>query len=210
MKEKRSAKILRLSSLVISVIMHPLFLPVYGLLLIFNAPTFMVHLPAEIKRVIFLLTAVNMTIVPVALLPLLKQRNVISSYSMNLRKERIIPLAIGTMMYVVTTIIFYSYQIPVIIKSFMLSASLASFLILVITFNWKISVHAAGAGGLLATVMVLSIRMYADLIVIWLPLIILSGILMSARLYLGSHNPAQVYTGFFTGFVSFFLVMLFF
>ena len=210
MEEKRSAKILRLLSIVISVIMQPAFLPVYGLLLIFNAPTFMVHLPADIKRVILLLTAVNMTVVPIALLPLLKQRNVITSYSMELRNERIIPLAIGTMMYVVTTIIFFSYQIPMIIKSFMLSASIASFLILVITFKWKISVHAAGAGGLLATVMILSIRMYADLIAVWLALLILSGIMMSARLYLRSHNPAQVYTGFLTGFVSFFLVMFFF
>ncbi len=210
MEEKRSTRILRLLSMVISIVMHPVFLPVYGLLLIFNAPTFMVHLPAGIKRVIFLLTAVNMTIVPVALLPLLKMRNVITSYSMELRKERIIPLALGTMMYVVTTVIFYSYQIPVIIKSFMLSASLTSFLILIITFNWKISVHAAGAGGLLATVMVLSIRMYADLIIFWLPLIVLTGILMSARLYLRSHNPAQVYTGFLIGFVSFSLVMFFF
>jgi len=208
MAEKSGAKLIRVSSMILSVIFHPVFLPVYGLLIIFNAPTFLYYIPYDIKRIIFLLAMVNMTIVPLALMPFLKQRNLISSYSVETRIERVIPLGVGSMMYMITTFIFFSYQIPVLIKSFMLGASIGSFLLLVITFRWKISIHAAGMGGLLGSAMTMSVRTGANLAAFWVPLIIIAGLVMSARLTLGSHTPAQAYTGFLTGFFSFFLTMI--
>jgi len=208
MAEKSVAKLVRVSAVILSVIFHPAFLPVYGLLIIFSAPTFLYYIPYDIKRIIFLLATVNMTIVPLALMPFLKYRNLISSYSVDTRTERVVPLGIGSMMYMITTFIFCSYQIPGLIKSFMLGASIGSFLLLVITFRWKISIHAAGAGGLLGSVMTMSIRTNANLVVFWIPLIIVAGLVMSARLILGSHTPAQVYAGFLIGFFSFFLTMI--
>jgi len=196
-----------LLSRLLSILFHPIFLPVYGLLIIFNAPTFMVHLPYNIKRVIFLLATVNMTVVPLAMMPLLRYRNLITSYSMESARERVFPLSLGVLLYTVTTVIFYSYQIPVLIKSFMLAASITSLLLLIITFWWKISIHSAGIGGLLATVMALSIRMGADLAVLWIVMILLSGIVMTSRLYLKVHTPPQVYWGFLAGFTTFIITM---
>jgi len=207
MEEQKEKMTLNLLSQVISVVFHPVFLPVYGLLIIFNAPTFMVYLPYDIKRVIFLLATVNMTVVPLALIPLLRYRNLITSYSMESASERIIPLSLGVLLYTVTTVIFYSYQIPVLIKSFMLAASVTSLILLVITFWWKISIHSAGLGALLATVMSLSIRMEARLATLLIVMILLSGLVMTSRLYLRAHNPSQVYGGFVTGFAAFIIIM---
>lgn len=207
MEEKKGRALPGFLAQLLSVLFHPVFMPVYGLLLIFNAPTFMVHLPYNIKRVIFLLATVNMTVVPLAMMPLLRYRNLITSYNMENARERVIPMTLGVMMYTVTTIIFYSYQIPLLIKSFMLAASVTSFILLVITFRWKISIHSAGMGGLLATVMALSLRMGAGLTEIWLVLVFLSGLVMMSRLYLRGHNPMQVYTGFATGFITFIVIM---
>lgn len=208
MTERGKQKNIDLLSTVLSLIFHPVFIPVYGLLIIFYSPTFMVHLPAQLKRIMFLLAAINMTVIPLAMMPLLKYRNIISSYHMDARSERIFPLALASMMYIVTTIIFYSYQIPLIIKSFMLAAAITSVMILLTTFFWKISVHAAGMGALLATAVVLSLRMRTDLSVVLIPLLLISGMVISARLYLSSHRPAQVYTGFLLAFVTVFLVMM--
>lgn len=207
MEPKIAERVFTTVSNIFSIVLHPVFLPIYGLLIIFNAPTFLVHLPASLKRIIFLLATINMAIVPIALLPFLKYRNLIQTYHIDKRQERILPLAIGTMMYIVTTVIFFSYEIPQIIKSFVLSASLCSVIILGITFYWKVSIHSAGMGALLASVTVLSTRMMADLSIIWIVLLILSGLLLSARLYLKSHNPLQIYIGFLTGFLSVFIVM---
>ena len=183
-------------------------MPVYSLMVIFLSPTFMVHLPSEVKRVIFLLASVNMTVVPLSIMPLLKYRKLINSYHMDTRAERLIPLSLGTMMYIVTTIIFYSYQIPLLIKSFLLAASITSALVLFTTFVWKISVHSAGMGALLATAVILSVRMHTGLLSVWLPLLLLTGLVMASRLYLGSHRPAQVYAGFLLGFLTIFSVMM--
>ncbi len=208
MTERVKQKNNRLLSTLLSLIFHPVFIPVYGLLIIFYSPTFMVHLPAQLKRIMFFLAAINMTVIPLAMMPLLKFRNIISSYHMDVRSERILPLALGSTMYIVTTIIFFSYQIPQIIKSFMLAAAIMSVLVLLITFFWKISVHAAGMGALLATAVVLSLRMRTELYIILIPLLLISGLVMSARLYLSSHRPVQVYTGFILAFVTVFFVMM--
>jgi len=197
-------------SRIVSIIFHPAFLPAYGLLIIFMSPTMMMYLPYQMKRIIFLLASVNMIIIPLAVLPLLRFRNMISSYSVESRKERALPLGIGSLMYIITTFVLYSYQIPIIIKSFVLAASITLFTLLLITFRWKISLHSAGMGGLLATVIILSIRMNAGLMVIWLPGIFISSLVMSSRLYMNSHNPSQVYSGFAVGFITFFLVMMLF
>lgn len=210
METKSANKTLEVISNIISVIFHPVFLPVYGFLIIFNAPTFMVHLPTGLKRVIISLATINMTVVPLALMPFLKYRNVIKSYKMDSRQERIIPLSIGAMMYIVTCVIFYSYEIPQLVKSFTLAASLTSVLILLITFRWKISAHAAGMGALLATVIVLSIKMMANLSVLWIPVLLFSGLVLSARMILKSHNPSQIYAGYIVGFIPVFTVMMIF
>lgn len=210
MEENKRENASTIAANVLSVIAHPVFLPVYGLLIIFNAPTIMVHLPVGLKRIIFILATINMTVVPLAFLPLLKYRNVIQSYHMELRKERIVPLAMGTMMYIVTTVIFFSYEIPQLIKSFMLASSIVSLLILLITFRWLISVHGAGIGALLSSVCVLSIKMMADLSPLVMGLLVFAGLLLSVRLYLNAHKPVQVYSGFILGFSVVFIVMMIF
>lgn len=214
MKGSAADKPLNIVSQILSVIFYPGFLPVYGLLLIFYAPTlFAWELAARyagMKNIILLLVFVNMTVVPVAMMPLLRYRNIISSYTMNTRTDRVIPLAIGVLMYLVTTIIFYSFGIPELIRSFILATTIVALLIMLITTRWKISVHSAGMGSLLAVVMALSVRMRADLSAIWIPIVLLSGMVMAARLYLSSHKPAQIYSGFALGFIVIWLVMVIF
>lgn len=206
--EKREP--LRLISEVVSILFHPVFMPLYGLLIIFLAPTIFIYIPGNVKRVIFMLVMINMTVVPLAMLPLFRYRNIISSFSLTDAGERVMPLALGLLMYILTTIIFFSYQIPALIKSFILAASVALFILLMVTLMWKISIHSAGMGGLLATVMALSLRMGAPLTGYMVALILFSGVVMAARLYLGAHKPGQVYLGFLAGFLPFMVIMLLF
>ncbi len=212
MTELREIKSLQIVSQILSVIFFPGFLPIYGLIVIFNAPTVFSYELAvrygNLKGVILLLAFINMTVVPVALMPLLRYRNIISSYSMNERSDRIIPMALGCLMYLITTIMYYSFHIPEIIRSFILATTILAILILVITLKWKISIHSAGLGSLLATVMALSVRMYANLSSIWIPLIFIAGLVMASRLYLNSHKPAQIYAGFALGFITIWLTLV--
>ena len=77
-----------------------------------------------------------------------------------------------------------------------------------INFWWKISIHAVGAGALTATVIALSFRMHTPLTFYLLAVILASGVILSARLKLNSHNPSQVWIGFLTGFMGIILFIL--
>jgi len=79
-----------------------------------------------------------------------------------------------------------------------------------INFWWKISIHAVGAGALTATVVVLSMKMYTPLTSYLISVIIVGGLILSSRLKLNSHNPAQVWLGFLIGLlvISLFILLI--
>lgn len=183
----------------VSVVFHPLFIPLYCLAIIFSAPTLFAYLPFNVMKLMFIILLTNNVLVPLALLPFFMNRGFIRSYTLDERKERIIPLVVASVLYSITAYIVFRFQIPLFLKSFVFSASMLAVVITVITFFWKISVHGAGAGALTAVVFMLSLRMSAPLTLFIIGAIITSGLILASRLKLNSHNPAQVWGGFFTG-----------
>jgi hypothetical protein len=186
----------------ISVVFHPLFMPLYGMLIIFSAPTLFGYLPFNVKRILFLVVLIDNVLLPLSLIPYLKYRNHISSWSMDSRKERMLPLFIATILYAASSYIIIRYPVPLFIKSFILGIFLISLTLTAINLWWKISIHSAAAGAINAMVLVLSFKMYSPLL--WPLMIVItgSGLIMSARLKLNSHSPAEVWSGFFLGFIS--------
>ena len=193
---------------IVSVVFHPLFMPVYGLAILMSAPTFLRYLPAEAKRIIFMVVVINNVFIPLSLLPFLRYRNIISSYHIGDRKERIIPLLTASILYCTTSFIVFRFQVPFFLKSFIFATSVVAIVLSMINFWWKISIHATGAGALTATVIALAFRMHTPLTFYLLAAVIVSGVILSARLKLNSHNPAEVWTGYFTGFMGIILFIL--
>ena len=76
---------------IITIVFHPLLMPLYGLLILFSAPTFLGYLPLPVKRILFIIVLVNNVLIPLTLLPFFRYRNVITSYRIEERSERIIP-----------------------------------------------------------------------------------------------------------------------
>jgi hypothetical protein len=186
---------------IISVTFHPLLMPIYGLLVIFFAPTLFWYLPLRVKEILFFIFLINNVLIPVSLLPFLKYRNLISSWVIEDRSERVVPLLIVSLLYSVTSFIMFRLQIPVFVKAYTYSLALLAIVLLIINLSWKISLHSAGAGAITAVVFVLSIKMGVPLPLQTALAIILSGIVMSARLLMNSNEPKQVYGGFITGFI---------
>lgn len=195
---------------IISVIFHPLFMPVYGMIIIFSAPTLYGYLPFEVKKLLFLIVLINNVILPLSLLPFLKYRNIISSWTVENRRERIIPLLITTLLYASTSFIVMKFPIPVFLKSLIFAAFFISLAVTVINFWWKISIHSAGAGALSALVLILSLKMYSSLVWYLIMVIIAGGLILSSRLKLNSHSPQEVWLGFLTGSMGLGFFMWFF
>lgn len=194
---------------IVSIVFHPLLMPLYGLAILLSAPTFLKYLPVEAKRVLFTVILIDNVFIPLALIPFLRYRNLISSYHIDDRKERIIPLLITSILYCTTSFIVFRYQIPFFLKSFIFATSVVSIVVSMINFWWKISIHAVGAGALTAMVFSLSLKMHTPLTWYLMLVILASGLILSARLRLKAHNPSQVWVGFLTGFLGISLFILF-
>jgi hypothetical protein len=210
MDNNRSADFSDKLARIISVIFHPFLIPVYGLVIIFMAPTLFNYLPFNVKKMVILIVLVNNVLLPLSLIPFFVHHNLIKSWFIFDRKDRIIPLIISSILYVVTTYIIFRFRVPYFLKSFFLAVAFLSLATTLINFWWKISIHSIGAGVILALVLILSIKMYSPLLWYIIPAIVAGGLILSSRLQLDLHNPGQVWSGFLTGFLGFsFIVMLF-
>jgi len=184
---------------IISGVFHPLLMPFYGLLIIFNAPALYGYLPLQVKRIMFFIILVENILIPVMLITYLKFRNIITTWTMDSRKERIMPLIMTSFFYVFTVYLTYRFHIPFFIKSFIICLAVLAVALTIISFWYKISIHATAAGALTALVLVLSLRMQAPLAWLMIIVILASGLVMSSRLWLGSHTAGQVWSGFLLG-----------
>ena len=192
----------RLISQFISVIFHPLLLPSYALLIIFNSGTFYSFIPFHTQRVFYVLIALTTFVIPISVMPFLLNLKLVSSFMLQERKDRIIPLIITSISYFFTLYLLsrLPFHVPEFIRIFLFSSAVLISLTLIISLKWKISAHTIGIGGLLSSIIVFSIVYYANLIYIISIIAFIAGLVGYARLFLQEHKPNQIYAGFILGF----------
>lgn len=78
---------------------------------------------------------------------------------------------------------------------------------MIVTLRWKISMYMTAIGALCGFVFILGIKYLGDVINLLPLLILVSGLVASARLYLKRHTPAQVYAGYIYGAVAVVAIM---
>ncbi len=200
----------KLTALLVSVLFHPLFMPLYGLFVIFNAPTLFWYIPVRAKLVLLLIFVVNNLLLPLLLMGLLRLRGVVSSWTMENREERTLPLLGVVILYIVTSVILSRLAIPVFFRAYGYSLTALSVVLLAINTKWKVSLHAAGAGALVSTVLILSVRMAVPLPFYLATAVMISGIVLSSRLRLNAHNQGETYGGFIAGLLTIPLIMVLF
>lgn len=202
MEIKSSSGIGEVPAKIISVIFHPLLFPLYGLLIIFMAPTLFWYIPFKVKRILLLVVMTNNILIPVSLLPFFRYRNIISSWIIKTKEERIIPLLTVSFFYSITSVIIFRLQIPVFVKGYIFSVSFIAVISTVINFWSKISLHSISAGALNGIVIILSLKTQVPLTWLLIPCILGGGLVLSSRLKLHPDNSIQVYLGFLTGFAG--------
>ena len=184
----------------ISVVCHPMFMPVYGLLILFNSGTFISFIPYQAKKYIVLIVLICTVLLPLSFIPFYLFRKIIDDIHMRTNRERIIPLLVNSLFFYLGYLFLSKLQLPPLIKSYMLACAATVFLGLLVSIWWKISLHMLGIGGLIGAVILFSYRLGIDLKTIWMVLILLAGLTGYARLRMDTHNALQVYTGFLLGF----------
>ncbi|WP_290535597.1 hypothetical protein [Alistipes sp.] len=192
----------------ISWVLHPFLLPVYMIALLLTATTF-AFFPANVKFYLLWVILLYAVLIPVLALGVLRSLGRISSYRVDDRRERLLPLLVGAICYLLCAITLAKIPSVVFLRKFMVAAACCEVLCLVVSLRWKISLHLTGMGAVVALLVVMNIAGVGHMLIPLSVAILGAGALASARLYLGCHNGMQVLAGFGGGFLVATLAMLF-
>lgn len=192
----------------LSWIFVPLIVPVYGIIFIFKLSV-LDAVPAGMQTAVcFVIAGINF-MAPMLMILLLKLLGLVQDVGLNGQKERFLPYIITALCYGGSAWFVASRGAPVWVAMFFAAGALAALINMGINFKWKISAHAAGMAGLVA----LLIRLQRDVAVepelfVWLLITVgMTGLLGSARVWLGRHTVWQVLAGYAVGFCSVFFLM---
>ncbi len=196
---------------VISWLLVPLLMPVYGIILIFNLSILSLS-PATTKLVFTLIVFGINFIFPLLMVLLLKKMKLIDDIGLNGRKERLIPYIISIVCLGGTAWLLWNKGVPMWVAMFYAGGALAALINMIVNFKWKISAHAAGIAGIVAMLIQITKDGFPmPGMTLWIAgAILLAGLLGSARVWLGRHSLMQVLAGNTVGFICVWGLSLFF
>ncbi len=187
----------------ISVVLHPLVQTTLLAAVIFwYIPVLMKPFNIEtIPNLLFLLGTLTF-IVPILSVAALQLIGAISSIRMDDRRERLMPFFFIGCYYALTVYLFSQRVVLSDVMILILAiVTLLIFLVFVITFFMKISVHAAASWGVVGFLLAIHLHLpYSPLLYPIVVFVILAGLVSSARLFLNAHTPFEVHTGAILGF----------
>ena len=202
--ENTTPALLRYIGNFISYIVHPLFIPTYFFLYLMQV------LPYEFVGItewqltlrlfsVFWLTA----FFPAFAVFLMWRLKLSESIFLRTQKERIIPYVITMFFY------WWMYYLsrnftdqPLALKFFYFGIFIASALGLIINNFMKISLHAMGVGGFLTAVILVGLYYSVDNAIWTLLAIIITALVMSARMIVSDHSKQELLLGFFIGLLT--------
>lgn len=179
-----------------STLFHPVFMPVYGLALLFLVdPRMTWFLRRELHFITLGMVAVLTVAFPLTSTLLLMRAGVVGDLRMPRPQERIAPFAITLFYYGVTWYMLRRLPLHPAVCRFMIGAGVALFITLLITPRWKISAHMVGTGGVLGAMLALGWLNIPPFFPFVALAILACGLVGTARLLASDHTPAQVHAG---------------
>lgn len=184
----------------ISYVLHPIFLPsllIIALNLFSPLPLFYIFLSQKLFLVLLGFVACYTFVIPLGFMYLQYRMGFIRDFELSLRQERP-KVYLFTSGFYLALAYFLNAKGSVFMPTAVIIATMAVVILGLFLYNFfdKVSAHAAGVAGVLGIFSAIFIR-YGDpqLLSVVLGLIILVGLVVSARLYLGAHNLRQVVIG---------------
>lgn len=196
MKEKN----IILAARIMSMLFTPFYLPLVGLVALFLF-SYMSLLPLAYKLPMLLTVYISTILMPSLLIHLYRRFQGWTSKELGRKERRVVPYLISILCYFGCFFLMEYRNTPRVISIILVAALVIQMVCALINVWWKISTHTAGIGGLAGGLVVYSIAFSFNPIW-WLAFVILlAGMVGTARMILRQHTLAQVVTGFLVGVV---------
>ena len=118
---------------------------------------------------------------------------------LRLRENRVVPYVIFMMSYAACLHLMFHLHMPHYMCGILLAALLIQGVCIVVNIWWKISMHCAGAGGIIGALLAYSVLFVFNPVGWLCVLILFSGAVGTARMLLRQHSLAQVVAGTLVG-----------
>ena len=176
---------------VLSYLIHPMIISFATFFFL----TYYSNIFIENKNLTFILSLVFSTILPMLTFYILKKNNLISDLDASKKEERLLPMAFGSLFFLLGFITLRILNVELLIQGIMFCGMINVILAWLITNYWKISIHAIT---LSSSITIFWIFGYQNLLFI----AIILFILIIGRLLAQAHDLNQIMAGIFLGIIS--------
>jgi hypothetical protein len=199
--EKSQPMIVKYIAHLLSYVFHPLFIPTYFFLYLMQVLPFEFVGITDWQLKMRLFSVAWLTaFFPAFAVFLLWRLKLSDSIFLRTQKERIIPYVITMFFY------WWMYYLsrnftdqPIALKFFYLGIFVASAIGMTVNNFMKVSLHAMGIAGITTSIVLVSV-FYPVTNAIWVPLaIVLTALVISARLVVSDHSKKELIVGLFIG-----------
>ena len=196
----------------ISGVFHPLLLSTYMMCILYVlSPEIFGSIGVQQIPILILAIALTTVVFPAMVIGAMKVfSSKVSSYELTQREERIMPFISITIFYGATTYMFITeFRVTPVLSTMLLIVTSLILSLLIITFWFKISIHASANWSVAGVLTYLAIKqgdIFLTPLIIW---ILIAGLVSTSRLYQGFHSPKEVWIGTTYGYLYALAGMLF-
>ncbi|MCQ2213281.1 MAG: hypothetical protein MJZ36_06565 [Bacteroidaceae bacterium] len=176
----------------------------------FNAPlwafigmflfSYLKLLPWNYKLFILCMVWVFTVFIPRMSINVFRVINKWTHWQLSHREHRHMPYVLTLVSYSICLAVMTSMNVPAFIRGVIIASLVAQVICVVVNYWWKISTHMVGMGGMLGVLVSMSYLFYFNPAISVCMLLLLSGLVGTARIILRQHTPAQLFAGYAIGF----------
>lgn len=205
--EGKYVKRMILAARIISMIFTPFYLPLVSLVALFIF-SYMSRLPLFYQLKVVTLVYLFTVFLPSILIHLYRRYQGWTTFQMGRKERRMVPYIIAIMCYFTCYYLMTVMRIPQFMANIVVTALAIQVVCAIINIWWKICIHMAGIGGMAGALLAISLVFQFNPLW-WLSVIILvAGLIGTARMILRQHSLRQIVGGFVVGAVCGFLLIL--
>jgi hypothetical protein len=194
---------LKVSANILSIIFHPLFIPVYLAYFIVNLRAYQfASLDEWAELRIILRVVVTCSFLPLVSLLLIRALKFIDSIYLRTQKDRIIPYVICMIFYFWNWYAFKNTQEAKDLVSMSMAIFNACVFGFLMNISMKVSMHAIAMGVMTTFIALLAFTDTVSYSFYLCIAILIAGVVCTSRMIVSDHRPKEIYYGFAIGIFS--------
>lgn len=185
----------------LSLVFTPFYLPLMGIIAVFTF-SYLSMLPQLYRLKVLVMIYLFTVLLPSYLIHFYRKHRGWTLVQLGKKERRVVPYVLSILCYLACIWIMNTHHYYTFIASILMAALTVQMVCAMINVWWKISTHTAAIGGVTGAVVTFA-ELFGFNPVGWIcALIILAGMVGSARMILRQHTLAQVVAGWAVGVVS--------